>query len=785
MNIIMKTFLKIAAFALLFIFTALPMFAQNSLLRYADKQFELENYSHAASLYEQAHERKPNHGNAQKAALTFQKIQEYEKSFEWWKKTISYEEATREDFSNYLQAAMKAENGLSSAELLAGSPFKESAFPEIDFETIRELNNKKANVKLVQPKGINSDGSDFRLVEDVRGNKYFTSDRGSLYSTEKPAVRLDAKSNVFSEEKSDLNNRDFFGIYRYSNSDELEKMAFDVPGGLVYSDPSLMESKNLLFYTTFRNIRKVKKTREFEVNPEIYFSKISADGKLSDTRAFPLNDATKHGVMHPFVDEKGKKIYFASDMPGGSGGFDIYYVTYDENMDFGSPVNLGPTVNSKEDESHPFIIGERFYFSSKGHPGLGGMDIFQAKYSNGSFNNVENMGVPFNSPRDDFGYYITSKGKRYLSSDRKGGIGMDDIYLIEDLNKYLLARVIDCDGNIISDDYETALTIRNQNENIATRRNPKSELLGDLMPDSDYSLTISKKGYFKIQDNDITTKGLQGDTLRREYRLAAIPYNMPVYVDIVYYDLDKSEIRSNAQPILDKIGELMKRYGFVDLKVGSHTDARASNEYNKALSERRAAAVREYLTKFDIPGNRITLNWYGEENRTNDCGDGVPCPEAEHQLNRRSELILEAFPDKNIDYDLPSELIGKDICDPAALFSALNHDVPTIYFDFDKSNLRPVHKSELERLAIFLQRQGALNLQIQGHTDQRGNEEYNMKLSERRAKSVMDYLIKRGVSEERMSNEWLGKTKPVHDCGAVPCTEAMHQMNRRTELHLK
>ncbi|MCL6261072.1 OmpA family protein [Aquiflexum sp. TKW24L] len=781
----MRKILIMAAFAMLTGFIAIPLHAQNALLRYADKQFDLENYSDAAALYEQAHERKATYENAQKAALSFQKIQEYDKSFDWWKTTIGYEEASREDFSNYLIAAMKAENGISSEELLSGSPFKESAFPEIDFDIIRELNNKKANVKLVQPKGINSNGSDFRLAEDIQGNKYFTSDRGSVYPSEKPTVRLDAKSNVFSEEKSDLNNRDFFGIYRYTNSEDLEKMVFDVPGGLVYSDPTLMESKNLLFYTTFRNIRKVKKSREFEVNPEIFFSKISTDGKLSDTKAFPLNDATKYGVMHPFIDEKGKKIYFASDMAGGFGGFDLYFVTYDDALNFGTPVNLGSFVNTKEDESHPFIIGEKFHFSSKGHPGLGGMDIFQASSVNGLFSNVENMGVPFNSPRDDFGYYITSKGKRYLSSDRKGGMGMDDIYLIEDLNKYLLARVIDCDGIVISEEFQTTLTIRNQNENLPTKRGTKSELIGDLLPDSDYTLTISKKGYFKIHDNEITTKGLQGDTLRREYRLAPIPYNMPVFVDIVYYDLDKSQIRPNAEPTLDKIAELMNRYSFVDLKVGSHTDARASKEYNVALSERRAAAVRAYLSKFNIAENRVKLDWFGEENRTNDCGDGVPCPETEHQLNRRSELILEAFPDKNIDYEMPAELLGKDICDPAALFSALNHEVPTIYFDFDKATLRPVHKTELEKLALYLQHMGGLNLQVQGHTDQRGNEQYNMKLSERRAKAVMDYLVNKGVKQDRMSSEWLGKTKPVHDCVSVTCTEAMHQINRRTELHLR
>jgi outer membrane protein OmpA-like peptidoglycan-associated protein/tetratricopeptide (TPR) repeat protein len=785
MKLIMRKILIIAAFALLTGFITNTLQAQNALLRYADKQFELGNFSDAATLYEQAHERKATYGNAKKAALTFQKIQEYDKSFDLWKTTIGYEEASREDFSSYLIAAMKAENGISSEELLSGSPFKESAFPEIDFDIIRELNNKKANVKLVQPKGINSTGSDFRLAEDTQGNKYFTSDRGSLYPSEKPALRLDAKSKVFSEEKSDLNNRDFFGIYRNTNSSDLEKMDFDVPGGLVYSDPTLMESKSLLFYTTFRNIRKVKKSREFEVNPEIYFSKISADGKLSDTRAFPLNDATKYGVMHPFIDEKAKKIYFASDMQGGFGGFDLYYVSYDDALNFGSPVNLGSSINTKEDESHPFIMGEKFHFSSKGHPGLGGMDIFQASSANGIFHNVENMGVPFNSPRDDFGYFITSKGKRYLSSDRKGGLGRDDIYLIEDLNKYLLARVVDCSGNVISEEYETTLTDTNKNENQPTKRGTKFELIGDLLPESDYALTITKKGYFKIHDNEITTNGLQGDTLRREYRLAPIPYNMPVFIDIVYYDLDKSQIRPNAEPTLDKIAELMKRYSFVDLKVGSHTDSRASHEYNVALSERRAAAVRVYLSKFNIPENRVKLDWFGEEKRTNDCGDGIPCPETEHQLNRRSELILEAFPDKNIDYDMPVELLGKDICDPAAFISALNHEIPTIYFDFDKANLRPVHKTELEKLVLYLMHARGLNLQVQGHTDQRGNEEYNMKLSERRAKAVMDYLVLRGINGDRMSSEWLGKTKPVHDCGEHPCTEEMHQMNRRTELHLR
>ena len=178
----------------------------------------------------------------------------------------------------------------------------------------------------------------------------------------------------------------------------------------------------------------------------------------------------------------------------------------------------------------------------------------------------------------------------------------------------------------------------------------------------------------------------------------------------------------------------------------------------------------------------------GEEKKVNDCGDGVPCPESEHQLNRRSELVLEAFSDPTKDYKLPSQFIGRDICDPADIFTVLNEEInslPTIYFDFDKADIRPVHKKELERVNLMMQRIPSLNLILQGHTDQRGSDEYNMELSERRAKAVADYLSKRGLEKRRIVSEWIGESKPVNDCADGNCNEQKHQENRRTELKLQ
>ncbi|TFV91852.1 OmpA family protein, partial [Algoriphagus kandeliae] len=315
----------------------------------------------------------------------------------------------------------------------------------------------------------------------------------------------------------------------------------------------------------------------------------------------------------------------------------------------------------------------------------------------------------------------------------------------------------------------------------------QGKLTAELEPESDFSLTISKPGYFSVTDNSITTKGFEGDTVKREYKLMPIPYQLPVYVDIVYYDLDKFAIREDAKPALDKIAEIMKKYSFLDLLVASHTDSRASDEYNIKLSNNRAKAVTEYMAQYNIAADRIRLEWFGESQLVNDCGNGVPCSEANHQLNRRSELVLEAFPDPTVQYDIPAELKDKDFCNPEDLFEMLQDEIsqiPTIYFDFDKAMLRSVHKKELERTAIMLKRMPNLMLYIEGHTDQRGSEEYNQSLSERRADAVMEYLMKRGIEENRMEHQWFGETRPVHDCNTETCTEAMHQLNRRTELRV-
>lgn len=784
MVLIMKKTFKIFSLAALVFFGALGgVQAQKSKLRYADEQMKLMNYKHAIDVYQEAYQKKPNLETAVRIAKAYDQVRDYPNAYEWWKTAVGYEESGQEELIQLLQAGHLTENVNEAKSLIQAKGLDPGTMDSWD-----AFSGKAArNLKFSAMDDLNSSESDFYLSSGPNESQFFVSDRGGSYPSKMPAIRIDGRNKYFSDEKSDYTDRGYFNVYIKNKDGQISEVISNVPGTMSFSDPSYAPQKNLLFYSVTRSIKKVKKQNLITVQPEIYYSKVSPDGKLEGFTAFPFNDSLKHGMMHPYVDEEAKRLYFSSDRAGGQGGYDLYYSEFDDEMNFKEPVNLGPEVNTSGNETHPFRKDSKFYFSSDGHKGMGGLDIFQANFAPGTITNVANMGSPINSLADDFAYREDKDRTVYLSSNRKGGMGLDDLYMAKEMYKQFLARVLDCNGNLITDSYLATFRDKTQGIMVPTARNAKGELTSQLEPESDFGISISKPGYFTLTDETISTKGFQGDTVKREYKLVPIPYQLPVHVDIVYYDLDKFVIRKDAMPALDKLAELMQKYSFLDLLVASHTDSRASDEYNITLSNNRAKAVTEYLGAKGINPDRVRLEWFGESQLVNDCGNGKPCSEDNHQLNRRSELVLEAFPDPTKQYDIPQELKDMDFCEPEDIFLKIQeeiNDIPTIYFDFDKSMLRSVHKQELERTAVMLKRMPNLQLFIEGHTDQRGSDEYNVKLSERRAKVVMDYLNNRGVETNRMEHQWFGETRPVHDCNSVTCTPAMHQLNRRTELRV-
>lgn len=780
------------------LFLQVDVNAQSRLLRYADKQYNLENYLKASEAYKKAFDKKAKYTTALNLANTYEKFGSYEEAHQWWSIVVEFEESTRNDYSKFLSSAIKVGMWDEIDQLLEKGGFTSSDFPELNIEGMKALMERPSTLELSSVDLINTDASEFGISVDNYGNTYFSSDRGPSGNVDPiPSLRLDAKNDVFSKDKSNINEREFYKIYRKNSDGVISKVSTDLPDVLHINDPHFSTELDLIFYTAFLGKTKIKGRKNFVNHAGIYFGKINEAGNITASKPFKFNDQLAYGVMNPFVDIQEKRLYFASDMPGGLGGFDIYYSEFDDNLNFSAPVNLGPLVNTSDNESHPSVYDNKFYFSSRGHLGLGGMDLFVGDYINGNVDNVRNMGLPYNSIRDDFYFIASNDGRNYISSDRKGGHGLDDIYTVKELFKVLKVLVEDCNGEIITE-FDSQI-VDNSNNTIESELTKEGVLIAALNPDAEYALKIGKKGYFGISDSTLTTVGFEGDTLVKRYKIAAIPYKSKLLTDNVYYDFDKSNIRDSEKPTLEKIGSLMVENPHTVLYVSSHTDSRASNAYNEALSERRAASVNQYLTALGISQDRIKLEWFGEEKLVNDCGDGVPCSESNHQLNRRSELTLTAFVDKDMQYELPEgiddpcdivlhtdlptysgarEIIEEDLANDVGTAKEL----PTIYFDFDRSNLRTVHQRELDDVILQMKNNSDRNLIIEGHTDQRGSDVYNEYLSELRAKAVVDYLIQNGIDHNRIEYSFYGENLPINDCSNRSCSEALHQQNRRTTL---
>ncbi len=764
---------------LLFGFLSVSATAQSGLLRYADRKLAEENYFEAGQGFVDAYARKPTYQAAKGAAMAFDVLRDYPKSYNWWEKAVAFADADENDWLYYIAAANRA--GEKNAVFAALDSLKSGeydAIKNLHLDSLQYWYRSEGNAGLKRLEGINSSSTEFGWVKDQRGRIYFTSDRGGESDREKKALRID-KGYKYYNKSSDWTGRDYLGIYRMEEDGTVSPFEVPVPEVFHASDPYVLQEQEVIFYTLTRDIRRPK---NYEVHSEVYFSRLDDAGNPGDFRGLPVNAALEYSVKSPFVDESNNRLYFSSDMPGGQGGFDLYYMAFDDDFEFQEPVNLGPLVNSEGNEIDPFMQDDKFYFASDGHPGLGALDIFVSDISNEAFAGVKNMGLPYNSPQDDFGFYETAENRVLISSNRPESSGWDDIFELETLYKDFQALVLGCDGERVSGPLEVSLTEGAQKVNIDVNQEEEGMLLAEMAPDQDHEIQIKKPGFFAVQDKNLTTKGLSSGTLEKTYQMVRIPYNTAVHVDLVYYNLDESAIRSDAEAPLDKVAELLKSYSFLNIVVRSHTDARASEAYNEALSEKRADAVRDYLGKYGVARSRIESEWLGETELANDCGDGKPCPEDYHQLNRRTELLLLAFPEEGRAYQIPPELQEVDLCDISNI--QIPEELPTIYFGFDKAELKVEDMMALERVALMLRNMINRRLAIMGHTDSRGSAAYNEELSKRRALVVKNYLEGKGIASDRLVYEFFGKTKPVNDCDEVPCTPEMHQRNRRTEMVL-
>ncbi len=389
---------------------------------------------------------------------------------------------------------------------------------------------------------------------------------------------------------------------------------------------------------------------------KLYKAELGKDNKWTNITELPFN-SDNYSTAHPALSPDEKTLYFASDMPGSIGQSDLYKVSINSNGGFGTPENLGNTINTEGKETYPYVTSENeIYFSSDGHPGLGGLDVFVANIdNNGKISNIQNVGADVNSPKDDFAYIIDPETRRgFFTSNKDGGLGSDDIY------KFLETKRLKCIQELegIITDAETGVVLPNTKVTLlGNDMSAKNSTISDASGKYNFSVECGKMYYVRAEKPEYNTKevnvtiGTQSGKTSLPIQLEKSTCKVTVGDDLgkcfgikmIYFDLDKSNIRTEAALDLEKILDVMNNHPTMKLDIRSHTDSRASHQYNEALSDRRAKSTIQWLVKNGVAPNRLTGKGYGETQLVNKCSDGVPCTEAEHQANRRSEFIITAL----------------------------------------------------------------------------------------------------------------------------------------------
>jgi len=386
---------------------------------------------------------------------------------------------------------------------------------------------------------------------------------------------------------------------------------------------------------------------------------IASAPSLDDIKPFPYNN-DEYSTGHPAVNKAGTILIFSSDMPGGIGGVDLYISTRTNFKDqWGKPVNLGNKVNTEGDEMFPALYNDStLFFSSTGHAGLGGLDIFEIPIRNTEITGDPlNLGAPVNSSSDDFSFIRSESGfKGFFSSNR---LGSDDIYGFQFQEYSIRLQGVLVDSLTNKSIGNAQLQLLNNGIKNSFYTDNKGAFIKELPKKSLVDLSISKPGY-AFFSQQISTMNIDDDTtIIQQIRLKSLANISKanankcdelnkLATDLkIYYNLDKAEIRTDAKPLIEKVVLFLKANPQFNLVASSFCDSRASKEYNIELSERRSKNTKQYLVANGIDADRIVVHAYGENNLVNNCADGLTCDEAYQQLNRRTEFFI-TFKGKDI-----------------------------------------------------------------------------------------------------------------------------------------
>ena len=626
----------------------------------AAKDFERYNYVNAQKSYVKFAESGDESIEVVKSlADTYYLNSQYDKAAVWYNKLLTnYSDQISAEYYFKASLSLKSLGDYKGADYIMSEYIKrtDKIIIRNEFNSNQQYLDtieKNSNLYSISKTSINSSKSDF-------GPSYYGSSQVVFASANKGSGSEDYTWT--GEPFLDLHIADID-----VNGDLVNNTPFNGGINTKFHESSTTFTKDLkTMYFTRNNYFKGEEKWDDEntIKLKLYRASMQDDDSWGNVEELPFN-SDQYSVAHPSLSLDEKRIYFSSDMPGTFGKSDIWYVDIIDKENYGRPVNLGPNINTEERESFPYISSENvLYFSSNGLMGLGGLDIFMTALNSKGFpTSTTNLGEPVNSRYDDFGLIINPEINRgYLSSNRDGfdGSSSDEIYtFFEDICLVSLAGVVTdirtgdlipgSKVQLIGEDLEV---IAEQIVGEDARYNFKKDIIDCSIL---YRITAGNGKAYKPASKDLTTPSISQDIivdLALDWATECAPNDLGCILELkpLYFDFDKSFIRTDAAVELQKVLEAMNEYPEMIISFESHTDSRGNDIYNENLSERRAKSTRGWLLDRGISPDRLTAKGFGESQLLNQCANGVRCSEEEHQQNRRSFFRIIYMNDKfNID----------------------------------------------------------------------------------------------------------------------------------------
>ncbi|MDF0705584.1 OmpA family protein [Flagellimonas okinawensis] len=625
-------------------------FAQEGKIKKANEEFDSYDYIDARKIYLNVVE------DGYESAQIFEKLgdtyyfnSEYSEANKWYQKLISnYPNDVKSEYYFRMAQTLKSVGRYEDSKVMMekftsatnGSDLAQNQINNWDY--FEELTNSKNDRFKVTNITSEMKGSDFGPA--FYGNKIVFA--SSSINTEGNKVHDWNGLPYLDLFQADLENNT-----RLTNMKQLEG---EINSPYHESSATFTKDGKTVYFTRNNYLDgKKKRGKKRLVSLKIYKASLQEDGTWGNVKELPFNNDS-YSTAHPALNPDETKLYFSSNMEGTLGASDIWYVDIRKNGTYGAPVNLGPGINTPERESFPFISDENhLFFSSDGHVGLGGLDIFKTSLNNSNGNSlVENLGQPINSNQDDFGFIVKEKEKiGYLSSNRggTGGSSSDDIYAItENCITVVFGAITDAntkeplEGSIV-------YLLDDNNKVVAqqiTGSNGNYKFEDNIDCQKQYVVRASNEEKEYLPNEKLINTPQGSNMLQVD--IALTPPDCPVNdlgcrLDLqpIYFDFDKHNIRPDAEVELAKILQAMKEYPQLKIHIESHTDSRGNDDYNMLLSDRRAKSTLEWLVNKGIDRNRLTSKGYGESQLVNNCANGETCSEEDHQLNRRSMFIIQ------------------------------------------------------------------------------------------------------------------------------------------------